>query len=99
MTAAEQVDALCARLTTVLSELECDVPLNRPSDLAVIEDQIAALCRDLTDRPAAEREAALGKLRPLAEKLDRIEHRVERHLAELHQRIDAAGSRSDRSGG
>ena len=99
MTAAEQVDALYARLTTVLAELECDVPLNRPSDLAVIEDQIAALCRDLTGRPAAEREAALGKLRPLAEQLNRIEHRVECRLAELYQRIDPAGSRSDRNGG
>ncbi len=98
MTTAEQVDALCARLTTVLAELERDVPSNRPRDLAFIEDQVAALCREISDRPAREREAVLGKLRPLAEQLDRIEHRVEIHLDELHKRIVPAGSRSEPGG-
>lgn len=98
MTLLDRIDALAARLTDTLGELESDPRSVRPPDLAFVETQTAAFREALVSLPADERNAALGKLTALSDQLIEIERRIERHLVTLSQNLVTTGPETDRTG-
>lgn len=89
MTVAASIAALSARLSRALSELERGEPGARPADLTTLEDEIAQLCRDLSDLPADQRAAALDLLEGPIRQLSEIETSTQRRLDELSRRLGA----------